>query len=202
MQEELQGMQQAEPLSEFDTSKDIEELQGLQKELADIEASVESDFAKYISEVTNNDASFEEMFFSDREAFFKRVIEEQNKFVQNLVEPRLQRANELQTNIQGKNELANIENIKQKFQSEHPDVDVGELIKFFVEELPAKVQEQIKVQPIEEFFNIVYELYSQQYQEPQEEEQIQEELPEQTQGVPVSSEDSQSNSAYLQMNRY
>lgn len=202
MQEELQGMQQAEPLSEFDTSKDIEELQGLQKELADIEASVESDFAKYISEVTNNDASFEEMFFSDREAFFKRVIEEQNKFVQNLVEPRLQRANELQTNIQGKNELANIENIKQKFQSEHPDVDVGELIKFFVEELPAKVQEQIKAQPIEEFFNIVYELYSQQYQEPQEEEQIQEELPEQTQGVPVSSEDSQSNSAYLQMNRY
>lgn len=188
-----------EQTSEFDTTQDVAELDGIQKELSDIEASLESNFAKYISDMIDNDSNFEELFFSDREAFFKKVIDLQNKFVSELVEPRMARANELQNTIQGKNELANIEAIKQDFMARHPDVDIQELIRFFAEDLSPRVQSQIKEQPMENFFDIVFEIYSQQMQ-PQG--QGQEELPQQAQGVAVSSEDAESNSSQLQMNRY
>lgn len=100
-------------------------------------------------------------FFSDRKTFFTKVIEEQNNFVKAILEPRMARMQELQWQIATKNELANLESIKQQFQSQHPEVDIRELIRFFTEELPPKVQEEIKAQPMEQFFDLVYNYYMQ-----------------------------------------
>ena len=149
-----------EPTSEYDTTQEQGQLEAIQKELQDIEASVENDFAEHISALIDNDSVLEELFFSDRVTFFKKVIEEQNKFVSALVEPRVAKAKELQDTITGKSEMANIEAIKQDFQSRHPEVDIKELIAFFANELPPRVQEEIKSQPIEAFFDLVYEIYA------------------------------------------
>lgn len=194
----------AEPTSEYDTAQEQGQLESIQKELQDIEASVENDFAEHISGVIDNDSVLEELFFSDRVTFFKKVIEEQNKFVNALVEPRVAKAKELQDTIAGKNEMANIEAIKQDFQSRHPDVDIKELIAFFANELPPRVQEEIKAQPIEAFFDLVYEIYAAQnapQEEAQEGEPPPEELPAQAQGVAVDTEKSDTNSGALPMNR-
>lgn len=192
------------PTSEYDTTQEQGQLEALQKELQDIEASVENDFAEHISALIDNDSVLEELFFSDRVTFFKKIIEEQNKFVSALVEPRVAKAKELQDTIAGKSELANIEAIKQDFQSRHPEVDIKELIAFFANELPPRVQEEIKSQPIEAFFDLVYEIYAAQ-NAPQEEappeEAPPEDLPAQAQGVAVDSQQSDTNSGALPMNR-
>lgn len=202
---------EAEALSPYDTTAESAELEGIGKELSDIEKSIEGDFAQHISDLIDNDSSLEELFFSDRVTFFKKVLSEQNNFVNSLIEPRMARANELQGQIATKNELANIEAIKQQFQNQHPDIDIKELLRFFAEELPSKVQEEIKAQPMEQFFDIVYNYYMQsqqiaqamqeqmqgQGQAPQEAEA---QLPQQAQGVAVDSEQANTN-AYLPMNR-
>ncbi|EMZ41462.1 hypothetical protein LS77_010575 [Helicobacter bilis] len=202
MEEQLPPQQ--EPTSEYDTTQEQGQLEAIQKELQDIEASVENDFAEHISALIDNDSVLEELFFSDRVTFFKKIIEEQNKFVSALVEPRVAKAKELQDTIAGKSELANIEAIKQDFQSRHPEVDIKELIAFFANELPPRVQEEIKSQPIEAFFDLVYEIYAAQ-NAPQEEappeESPPEDLPAQAQGVAVDSQQSDTNSGALPMNR-
>lgn len=191
-----------EQTNEYDTTQEQGQLEAIQKELQDIEASVENDFAEHISALIDNDSVLEELFFSDRVTFFKKVIEEQNKFVNALVEPRVAKAKELQDTIAGKSELANIEAIKQDFQSRHPEVNIKELIAFFVNELPQRVQEEIKSQPIEAFFDLVYEIYAaQNAEEAPSEESPPEDLPAQAQGVAVDSQQSDTNSGALPMNR-
>ena len=199
--EELETPQ--EPTSEYDTTQEQGQLEAIQKELKDIETSVENDFAEHISALIDNDSVLEELFFSDRVTFFKKVFEEQNKFVSALVEPRVAKAKELQDTIAGKSEMANIEAIKQDFQSRHPEVDIKELIAFFANELPPRVQEEIKSQPIEAFFDLVYEIYAAQNapQEEAQEESPPEDLPAQAQGVAVDSQQSDTNSGALPMNR-
>lgn len=191
-----------EQTNQYDTTQEQGQLEAIQKELQDIEASVENDFAEHISTLIDNDSVLEELFFSDRVTFFKKVIEEQNKFVNALVEPRVAKVKELQDTIAGKSELANIEAIKQDFQSRHPEVNIKELIAFFANELPQRVQEEIKSQPIEAFFDLVYEIYAaQNAEEAPPEESPPEDLPAQAQGVAVDSQQSDTNSGALPMNR-
>ena len=191
-----------EQTNEYDTTQEQGQLEAIQKELQDIEASVENDFAEHISALIDNDSVLEELFFSDRVTFFKKVIEEQNKFVNALVEPRVAKVKELQDTIAGKSELANIEAIKQDFQSRHPEVNIKELIVFFANELPQRVQEEIKSQPIEAFLDLVYEIYAaQNAEEAPPEESPPEDLPAQAQGVAVDSQQSDTNSGALPMNR-
>lgn len=191
-----------EQTNQYDTTQEQGQLEAIQKELQDIEASVENDFAEHISTLIDNDSVLEELFFSDRVTFFKKVIEEQNKFVNALVGPRVAKAKELQDTIAGKSELANIEAIKQDFQSRHPEVNIKELIAFFANELPPRVQEEIKSQPIEAFFDLVYEIYAaQNAEEAPSEESPPEDLPAQAQGVAVDSQQSDTNSGALPMNR-
>ena len=201
---QLQGQaapQATQETNEFDYTNDLNELEAVHKELQDIEASLENNFAEWISEVIDSDQTLEDLFFNDRKLFFKKILELQNQFVKELVEPRVAKAEELQGNIKAKQELGNIEAIKRQFQKEHPDVNLQELILFFTQELPPKVQEAIKAEPLENFFNLIYELY-QQATAPQQAPQKEEELPKQAQGVAVSSEEADSNSGYLPMERY
>ena len=215
-QEEIQEleMQQQQPQEpqpqqkerdEFDYTDELNELEGVEKELQDIESSIEGNFATWITEVIDSDQTLEDLFFNDRKTFFKKILELQNQFVKELVEPRIARAQELDSKIKSKSELGKIDMIKKQFQKEHPDVNIQELIMFYTQELPPKVQEAIKAEPVENFFNIIYELYMQstQPQEPQQQPQQPEDpLPKQAQGVAVSSEEADSNSGYLPMERY
>lgn len=200
-----QPPQEAQEVDEFDTSGDIAQLQGIEKELQDIEASLENNFAEYITQLIDNDPTFEELFFNDRKTFFKKVIEAQNEFVISLTEPLQNKASEIETQIQGKQELGKIDLIKRKFQAEHPDVDIKELIMFFANELPPKVQQEIKAQPIERFFDLVYAIY-QQMTNPQGQEvapppQDESLPPPQAQGVATSSENASANASQLPLDR-
>ena len=180
----------------FNIEEDKKAFEAIQKELQDIEKSIESDFVTFISDKIDNDPALEELFFSNRKEFFTKIIDEQNKYVKELVTPKINKLQELDTIIQNKQELGNLEAIKQQFQAQHPEVNIQELILFFTQDLPPKIQEEIKAQPIEDFFNIVYELFKQ-GQEAQAQDQ---KLPAQTQGVPVSN-DALNTTQDLPMNR-
>ena len=213
MEEKLQeeqipqeAVQEMPPENPYDIGAESAELDGINKELSDIEASIENDFTEFIADLVDNDPTLEELFFSDRKLFFKKVIEEQNKFVKSIIEPKQARASELQSQITTKNELRGIEAIKQDFQARHPEVDIKELIHFFAEDLSPRIQEQIKAQPIEQFFDLVYELYTQaksqaeSLQNAEAQQEAPQELPQQAQGVAVDSEQADTN-AFLPMNR-
>lgn len=197
-----QEMPQEMPQDDFDTTKDIEQLQGLEKEVQDIEASLENNFAEYITQLIDNDPTFEDLFYSDRKTFFKKVIQEQNEFVKAQIQPKLAKAEELNSQIQDKQELSRIDLIKRQFQAAHPNVDVKELIMFFANELPPKIQQEIKAQPIEQFFELVYAIY-QQMTNPQNAQQEAQEaaLPPQAQGVAVGSDNASSNASQLPLDR-
>lgn len=193
------------PQDDFDTTKDIEQLQGLEKEVQDIEASLENNFAEYITQLIDNDPTFEDLFYSDRKTFFKKVIQEQNEFVKAQIQPKLAKAEELNSQIQDKQELSRIDLIKRQFQAAHPEVDIKELIMFFANELPPKIQQEIKAQPIEQFFELVYAIY-QQMTNPQNAQQEAQEaqeaaLPPQAQGVAVGSDNASSNASQLPLDR-
>ena len=200
MQDTPQTPQIPQEIDEFDATADIEALQGIEKELRDVEASLENNFAEWISEIIEADQTYEELFFNDKKLFFKKILELQNQFVKELIEPRVAKAEELQGNIKTKQELGQIDLIKRRFQAAHPDVDIKELILFYTNELPPKLQEQIKAQPVEQFFDLIYELY-QQATKPQEQPQ-EEELPKQTQGVAINSDYSNTGAGQLPMERY
>lgn len=176
--EELEAQQ-----NPYDTTGDIQQLEAIHKELSDIEASIENDFAEHISEILDQDQVFEELFFSDRVTFFKKVLEEQNRYVEAILQPRMQKAQELSDSITQKNELGFLESIKQDFMQRNPDVDIQALIMFYMEDLPPRVQEEIQKAPKEQFFDIVYDIYQKSQPQPREEA-----LPAQSEGVGVSSE--------------
>lgn len=200
--------QAPQPQDPFDTSGDIAELQGIQKELQDVEASLENNFAEFITAEIANDPTFEDLFFSDRKTFFKKVMEMQNNFVKGLAEPLAQRAKEAEGRIVEKQELGRIDLIKKQFQAKHPDVDIQSLITFFINEVPPKLQEEIKNAPLEQFFDIVYEIYLQatgqgKQAEPQTPPPPQESpLPSQANGVAVNSENANARSGNLPMEMY
>lgn len=193
------------PVNEYDITPEADEVNAIQKELQDIEASIEGDFAKYITAKVNEEPDLEERFFSDREGFFREVIGEQNEFVKNLLEPRVARLNELNETMNAKAQMGKIDAIAKKFQAEHPDVNLQELIVFFTHDLPLRIQEQIKEQPQEQFFDLVYQIYAahmQQMQPPPPEEPAEPELPKQAQGVPVSNDQAANNANMLPLDRY
>lgn len=203
-QETPQG-QQDNPLSAYDTTDDYAQLEGLGKELQDIEASLENNFAQIAKEAVDNDVTLEDLFHTDRLLFFKKILELQNAFAESEIMPRVEKAKQLGNDIAAKEELGSIEAAKQEFLASHPDVNLQEMLSFFLNEVPPKIQQQVRELPQNEFFNVVYELYSQamQPQEPPQNEPPppQDNLPAQAQGVAVSSEEANSNSGYLPMNR-
>lgn len=194
-------MPEENQVSPFDTSAEENELKALQDELAQIEAGLENNFADYM--VENTDATLEELFFENKKEFYLTVQRMQNDFTKNQLESKLQRSDELKGSINQKKALGGIDEAMQVFQSKYPEADVDELMRFYAEEVPPKIQADFEALPPEQFFEELYLLYlgMQQDNAPQQAQPQQEQLPRQIGGVPNGASEENTNNSNLPFER-
>lgn len=181
-----------EPPNPYDYSAELDELEALSNELNQAQASIEGDVAKALSaQIT---PEMEEMFFEDREAFLLEIFKLQNQFLEQNINPKIERANALQGDITKKQAMQGIEQAQQRFSQAHPDVDINALMEFFIS-LPESEQARLSALNPDEFFNELYALYSAKDNVPPEAEEQSsepEQLPTQLNGVGNNSELSES----------
>lgn len=168
-----------------------DDLETLEKEIQDALNSFENDFASFASEQVTQNTELEELFFEDREKFFKKIIEMQNEFLSGL-KSKMAKADELKSTKDANNKKADFEAKLKEFAQAHPDVDVNELIEF-ASALPQDVQDQLNELPSKFFYEALYELYKrkdeiQGEQGEKEETPTKETLPQQIQGVSLNQE--------------
>lgn len=172
----------------FDTSAEQGELDALTAELEQARASIEGDFAKFAA--ANTTPELEEQFFEDKEAFYKAILEMQNAYLAENITPKAQRAATLQGDIAQKQQFGAIDAAVKGFQQAHPDVDVNQLMEWFLANVPPQVQQEIQALPPEQMFEEIYNLFTMQGQggEQGQEGGGEENLPQQIQGVPSNAE--------------
>lgn len=175
-----------EQLPQEQTSQD--ELGLLEQEIQDGLNSFENDFASFASEQVNQNTELEELFFENREEFFKKIIEMQNEFLAGIKE-KMGKAQELKTAKQENDKKADFEAKLKEFADAHPDVEINELMQF-ASQLPQDVQEQLNQLPSQFFYNALYELWKRKDEFTQEnpQDQNQETLPQQINGVATNQE--------------
>lgn len=144
---------------QFDTNQEEKELAGLNAELEQIQASLEQDFASYAT--ANTTAEDEELFFDNREEFYKKLLQKQNAFFEEKIGSKKTRVGELEQSIQNKKTLGAIEEAKNEFLKANPEANIQELMAFFDEDLTKRETNEMESLPPLEFFNKVYELYKQ-----------------------------------------
>lgn len=146
-----------EAANEASASAEEQELEALKQELAQAEASLETDFAKYAAAHME---AFEQDFWDDREAFVKKILELQNQFLQDKLGGKIQRAKELQTTIAGQQTTKDMQAGQEAFLQKHPEADIEAMGRFYTEDLPPKYRQQLDSLSGEEFWNVLYELYN------------------------------------------
>nr|WP_317405034.1 hypothetical protein [uncultured Helicobacter sp.] len=163
-------------------------LEAMQNELNQAMQSLESDFAKKCVSLCENDPQLEELFFSDKEQFFLKILEYQNQVFKEEIEPRQEKVANLQGEIEFDNKMQELDSAKAQWDSQNPPVSADELLAFFTT-LPQEVQKELEALPSESVFPTLLEIM--QSQNPQEQTQ---DLPQQVNGSPanVSSNEPQS----------
>ena len=58
----------------FSIEEETQAFEAIQKELQDIEKSIESDFAAFISDMVDNDPALEELFFQIEKNFLQKSL--------------------------------------------------------------------------------------------------------------------------------
>ncbi len=169
---------------EFDTQQEEKELAGINTELEQIQTSLEQDFVSYALE--NTTPEDEELFFDNREQFYKNLLNMQNAFFQEKIRSKEARAGELQESIQRKKTLGEIEQAKEEFLKANPDANIQEIMEFFLEDTTNKQKQELESLPPLDFFNKVYELFK---QSKGQEDSKEEELPPKLEGVSGSIQD-------------
>ncbi|NDJ26365.1 Coiled-coil domain-containing protein [Campylobacter sp. MIT 19-121] len=188
------------PQSEFDTSADEAELNATLAELDQARASLESSFAKHMAQST--DAELETLFFENKEAFYQKVLEAQNAFLEQNIAPKAQKAEALEASIGQKKAMGQIEAAQNAFLQNHPEADMSVLMDFFSNDLPPKVMNELENLPPEEFFEALYEIYTLYTNPNQTASNTEEKLPQKIAGSPINSNDqSPSSNTELPFNR-
>ncbi len=137
------------------------ELETLKREIAQIEASLENDFAKHMAEHT--DEKLEDLFFNNKVDFYKYVLTAQNNYLKEHVKHVIDKADKalaLSDEIETSKKQAEVEKAKADFLSKHKDenINMQELINFYNEEVPAKYKKEIEQLEGVEFFDAIYEM--------------------------------------------
>ncbi len=166
------------------------ELETLKREIAQSEASLESDFAKHMAEKT--DEKLEDLFFNNKADFYKFVLKEQNDFLNERVTKKLDKAIALNEEIETSKKKEEVEKAKAEFLEQHKDenIDFNELVDFYNEELPQKYKREIDKLEGAAFFQAIYDLFKASQGEDKEAKEANEEersLPKEVQGNGVSS---------------
>lgn len=149
------------PQNPFDISAEESELNALKAEIEQAQASLETDFAKFEAEKFNADADFQELVFEKPEEFFKQVLQDQNAFLAEKITPKVERAEQLNADISQKRQFGAIDKALNAFKEAHPDVNVDEMMNFFVNEVPPQIQTELQKLPPEQFFEEVLAFYQQ-----------------------------------------
>lgn len=147
--------------------------------------SFEVNFAKKAKEFTESNPELEELFFENKEEFFKKVLELQNDFVKTELTQKQDDISNLESEISLDNQLGEVERAKEAFLSAHPEIDINELLAFYAEELTPREQKAFESLPATELFNALYEIYMQKTQGQNPEQKANEELPKQVKGYPA-----------------
>lgn len=175
MNEELQGApQEAQAQPKPRTRDDI--LNDLKSGVA----SIQEGLAKELAEMVENNPELEDLFFEDKEAFFKKIIEFQDKVVNERIVDRQNELEEYDKNAQFESGLQALEQAKKAFQEAHPDVNADELMQFYLT-LPQDVQAQLDSLAPDALFEKLFELYQAQGGAQQGQ---QDQLPKQLNGMP------------------
>ncbi|MDL0101900.1 Coiled-coil domain-containing protein [Campylobacter felis] len=146
-------------MEDFNTNIEEQELSALENEISQAEASLEQDFAKYVAEKLANDETLEELFFEDKEDFVLQILQMQNDFLNEGLRAKIQRANSLKSDIEGKKQMQGIEAAQKEFLQTHPDANMDALMEFYEEELGTKYKKELdKLEP-KDFFTTLYEIY-------------------------------------------
>lgn len=175
MNEELQGApQEAQAQPKPRTRDDI---------LSDLKSgvvSIQEGLAKELAEMVENNPELEDLFFEDKEAFFKKIIEFQDKVVNERIIDRQNELEEFDKNAQFESGLQALEQAKKAFQEAHPDVNADELMQFYLT-LSQDVQAQLDSLAPDALFEKLFELYKAQGGAQQGQ---QDQLPKQLNGMP------------------
>ena len=176
----------------------------LQNELAQSEAALEENFAKWCASSLNADD--EELFFEDKEAFIRGILEKQNAFIMQELGEKSQRAKQLENEIGNDKAFAEVEGAQQRFLEANPSADIGALLDFYEQDLPPRYKAELEALNPDEFFTALNEIYnayqggSQSGGSSESQANKEAQLPKQIQGVPSSAEGG--GNADLMMNRF
>ncbi len=166
----------------FDTREDELALMGIEKELAQARESIESNFAKHAAQ--NTDEKLEELFFSDKEAFYLQVLQMQNAFLEDQFGSKLKQEEELKGRISQKKAFGSIDEAANAFQQAHPEANVNELMQFYSEEVPSKIQLMLDKLDPNQFFDELYKIYQSVQGTPTQQGQAPQQLPRELKGAP------------------
>lgn len=143
--------------SPYDYKDDEARLQALESEISQAEASLENDFARFASERLN-DASMEELFYEDKEAFVKQILQMQNEFLKGL-QDKVSEANELRGQIGQKKALSDIEAAAAEFDNQGLGVNSDTLLDYFQNDLTAREKAEFENLGAKDFFNALAKKY-------------------------------------------
>lgn len=142
----------AQETNPYDTGQEEYELGLLKQELAQNEASLESDFAKYV--VDNLSEKQEMLMLDDKEGFIREVIlPMQNKFYNERITNKRQREQELETSINQKRSKKSFDDSVNAFigESKLDNNAFNAMMDFYQNDLPPRAQKELEQLPPNEF---------------------------------------------------
>lgn len=142
--------------SPYDTTSESQELELLQNELAQSEAGLEANFAKYASELITPE--LEDLFYENKEEFLIQLQKMQNQFYQDNITSKQARVGDLQQQISQKQMMGEIDQARASFESES-GADVNELLQFYEDFVPNAAKRELDKLPPKDFFTQLYQIY-------------------------------------------
>lgn len=141
----------------YDATAEIQELEGLQNEIDQLELSIEENGAEFLA--SNLNEQEQDLFFDNPKEFFKAMMTKLNTFYNEQIGSKKGRMQELQGRIKEKETYASLDKAQKAFEETHKDISVDELMAFAQEELPPRVHREITQMPPLEALNAIYEYY-------------------------------------------
>lgn len=140
----------------YDTTKESQELELLQNELAQSEAGLEANFAKYASELITPE--LEDLFYENKEEFLIELQKMQNQFYQDNITNKQKRVGDLQQQISQKQMMGEIDQARTSFESES-GADVNVLLQFYEDFVPNAAKKELDKLAPKDFFAQLHQIY-------------------------------------------
>lgn len=172
--------QQVDDGAMFDATSEIQELEGLQNEISQLETTLEANGADFLA--SNLSENEQDLFFENPTEFFKIMLEKVNGFYNEQIGSRKGRINELQGKIKEKETYAMLDKAQKAFNETHKDITADELMAYAKEELPPRAQREIAQMPPLDALNAIYAHYKKNNTET-------ESLPKQANGTELDAQD-------------